>query len=111
MDTIIEVKNSTKIDNVIKENKLVLVDFWAEWCGPCKALNPVLAELSEEFNKDLVIAKVNVDENKELSVKHSIRSIPTLLLFKDGDLVETKIGASSSSNTKSEIKSIITKHI
>ena len=111
MDTIIEVKNSTKIDNVIKENKLVLVDFWAEWCGPCKALNPVLAELSEEFKKDLVIAKVNVDENKELSVKHSIRSIPTLLLFKDGDLVETKIGASSSSNTKSEIKSIITKHI
>ena len=70
----------------------MLVDFWAEWCGPCKMLGPILEEISVDLKDKLQVVKVNLDENQDLAMKYSIRSIPTLLLFKEGELVDTKVG-------------------
>jgi thioredoxin 1 len=70
----------------------VLVDFWAEWCGPCKMLGPILEEISVDLKDKLQVVKVNLDENQDLAMKYSIRSIPTLLLFKGGELIDTKVG-------------------
>ena len=89
------IKNCNENDfenEVLKSNLPVIVDFWAEWCGPCKMLTPILEELSNEMKNEINIVKVNLDENQDLAMKYSIRSIPTLLLFKDGNLVDTKVG-------------------
>ena len=90
-----DIKNLSldNFDNEISSsNTPVLVDFWAEWCGPCKMLGPILEEISEDLKDKLQVVKVNLDENQDLAMKYSIRSIPTLLLFKDGNLVDTKVG-------------------
>ncbi len=79
-------------DEVLKSNLPVIVDFWAEWCGPCKMLSPILEELSDEMKNEINVVKINLDENQDLAMKYSIRSIPTLLLFKEGNLVDTKVG-------------------
>ena len=79
-------------DEVLKSNLPVIVDFWAEWCGPCKMLTPILEELLDEMKNEINVVKVNLDENQDLAIKYSIRSIPTLLLFKEGNLVDTKVG-------------------
>ncbi len=73
----------------------VLVDFWAPWCGPCKAIAPILEELASEFSGKLKVIKVNVDDNKEAAMKHNVRSIPKLILFKDGQMVDQMVGARS----------------
>ena len=89
------IKNCNENDfenEVLKSNLPVIVDFWAEWCGPCKMLTPILEELSNEMKNEINIVKVNLDENQDLAMKYSIRSIPTLLLFKDGNLIDTKVG-------------------
>ena len=89
------IKNCNENDfenEVLKSNLPVIVDFWAEWCGPCKMLTPILEELSNEMKKEINIVKVNLDENQDLAMKYSIRSIPTLLLFKEGNLIDTKVG-------------------
>ena len=89
------IKNCNENDfenEVLKSNLPVIVDFWAEWCGPCKMLTPILEELSDEMIKEISIVKVNLDENQDLAMKYSIRSIPTLLLFKEGHLIDTKVG-------------------
>jgi thioredoxin 1 len=79
--------------DVLKSDKPVLVDYWAEWCGPCKMIAPMLDEVSKAYGDKLQIVKMNVDENREVPAKFCIRGIPTLMLFKDGKLAETKVGA------------------
>ncbi len=79
--------------DVIKASQPVLVDFWAEWCGPCKQIGPALEEIAEEYGDKLTIAKVNIDENPETPTRYGVRGIPTLMLFKDGQLAATKVGA------------------
>lgn len=80
-------------EEIIKSEHPVLVDFWAEWCGPCKMIGPIVEELAGEYDGKAVIGKVNVDENPNVSAKFGIRSIPTLLVFKGGEVVDKQIGA------------------
>lgn len=82
---------------VIESSKPVLVDFWAEWCGPCKALGPILDEVASQYANKVSIVKLNVDDNSTMAQKYGVRGIPTLILFKDGEAVETKVGLLSKS--------------
>ncbi len=88
----IEITDSN-FEEIINSDKPVLVDFWAEWCGPCKMIGPVVEELAGDYDGKAVIGKVNVDENPNVSAKFGIRSIPTLLVFKGGEIVDKQIGA------------------
>ena len=85
--------SDANFDQVINDEKPVLVDFWAEWCGPCKMIGPVVEELAAEYEGKAVIAKLNVDENPNTTVKFGVRSIPTLLVFKGGKVVDKQVGA------------------
>lgn len=81
--------------DVLQSNTPVLVDFWAAWCGPCKAIAPILDEAATDYQNRVTIAKVNVDENPETAAKYGVRGIPTLMLFKNGEVAQTKVGALS----------------
>ncbi len=94
-DLIKHVSDSSFEAEVLKSDKPVLVDFWAEWCGPCKAIAPALDELAGTYQGKLQIAKVNVDDNRSIPAKYGIRGIPTLMVFKGGELLATKVGALS----------------
>ncbi|MCH1926219.1 MULTISPECIES: thioredoxin TrxA [Shewanella] len=94
-DKIIYVSDDSFGNDVLKSDTPVLVDFWAEWCGPCKMVAPILDDLAGEYEGKLTIAKLNVDQNNTTTVKYGVRSIPTLLLFKNGELAATKVGALS----------------
>lgn len=96
-DNIVSVTDSTFEDEVLKSDVPVLVDYWAEWCGPCKMIAPVLEEIADEYEGKLKIAKLNIDENQQTPPRFNIRGIPTLMLFKNGDVDSTKVGALSKS--------------
>ncbi len=96
-DLILHVSDDTFEDQVLKSDKPVLIDYWAEWCGPCKMIAPVLDEIAQEYADRVTIAKLNIDENPETPPKYGIRGIPTLMLFKDGNVEATKVGAVSKS--------------
>ncbi len=91
------VTDATFTAEVLQSQSPVLVDYWAEWCGPCKAIAPTLEEVAKEYTGKLKVAKVNVDENQEIPRKYGIRGIPTLMLFKNGNIEATKVGALSKS--------------
>ncbi len=106
-DKIIQLSDDAFEADVINADIPVLVDFWAEWCGPCKMIAPILEEVVGEFEGKLTIGKLNVDENNETPPKYGIRGIPTLLLFKGGNVVGTKVGAL----TKSQLVDFINESI
>lgn len=91
-ETVIHISEGTFEDEVLKSTQPALVDFWAPWCGPCRAIAPILDEIAEEYKGKVKVAKINVDENRKLAGDHGIQSIPTMLLFKDGKVVDKLIG-------------------
>lgn len=92
---------------VVSHDNAVLVDFWAPWCGPCRAVSPVIDELAKEYNGKAKIAKLNVDDEGEIAAKYKIMSIPTIMIFKNGEVVEKIIGARS----KAELSELMDKHM
>lgn len=94
-------------DDVLKSEKPVVVDFWAEWCGPCKMIAPALEEIANELGDKVTVAKVNIDDNPKTPAAYGVRGIPTLMLFKDGQVVAMKIGALPKGDLKAWIESSI----
>ena len=97
-DLIKHVSDASFEADVLKAEGAVLVDYWAEWCGPCKMIAPVLDEIAETYKGKLTVAKLNIDENQETPAKHGVRGIPTLMLFKNGKLAGQKVGAAPKSD-------------
>jgi thioredoxin 1 len=106
-DNIKNVSDAAFEADVLKSSKPVLVDYWAAWCGPCKMIAPILEEIAKEYGDKITIAKLNVDENPETAAKFGIRGIPTLMLFKDGQVAQTKVGAMSKSQLTAFLDSAI----
>lgn len=103
---ILKVTDQNFNSDVMKSDKPVLVDFWAEWCGPCRMIAPILEEVAEELGDTVIISKLNIDENPETPALLGVRSIPTLMIFKDGKMVGTKVGVQSKSALIDWIKSV-----
>ncbi|WP_100550868.1 thioredoxin [Caedibacter taeniospiralis] len=107
MSQCINITDSEFKSAVLDSTQPVLVDFWAPWCGPCKMIAPVLDQVAEHYGQKLKVVKINVDDNPEIPAKFGVRGIPTLMVFKDGENVETKVGAVQ----KSQLIQILDKHI
>ena len=103
----VELSDANFKQEVINANTPVLVDFWAVWCGPCKMVAPVVEEIADEYEGKVKVGKLDVDHNRDTAMQYNIRSIPTLLVFKDGDVVETVVGALP----KSQIVDKLAKHL
>ncbi len=105
--TTTKVSDDTFDNDVIKATNPVLVDFWAEWCGPCKTMAPALEEIAVELGDRMMVAKLNVDDNPMTPAKYHVRALPTLMLFKDGQLAATKMGALPKSQLVQWVESVL----
>jgi len=106
-EKVLTIKSDNFDELVLKSSVPVLIDFWANWCGPCRVVGPIIDELAEEYDGRFKIGKVNVDEESELAIKFNVLSIPTMIVFKDGNQVERVIGARS----KKELKELLDKYL
>ena len=102
----IELSDANFDEIVLKSNKPVMVDFWAEWCGPCHIVGPIISEIAEEYKDKAVIGKLDVDSNNEISVRYGIRSIPTILYFKDGELAHKQVGVAAKSSLVKKLEEL-----
>jgi len=103
----LELTDSNFEEVVLKSEKPVIVDFWAEWCGPCRMIGPLVNEIGEEFKEKALVGKLDVDSNPGVSIKYGIRSIPTILFFKDGEVQEKQVGACPKSTLVKKLESIL----
>ena len=90
----LEITDATFEEQVLNSEKPVMVDFWAAWCGPCRMVGPIIDEISDEYDGKAIVGKVDIDANQEFAAKYGVRSIPTVLVFKNGEVVERKVGVS-----------------
>lgn len=104
MSDVIEITSDTFQGLVLESEKPVVVDFWAPWCGPCKAIAPILDELASEMGSKVAIGKVNIDDHDSVAAQHGIRAIPTMILFKGGKAVETIVGMTSKATLKAKLE-------
>jgi thioredoxin 1 len=102
-----EFNDSNFQEEALKQDNVTVVDFWAEWCGPCRMIGPFIEELSKEYESRVLVGKLNVDDNPEVSMKYNVRSIPTVLFFKNGELVDRQVGATSKKTLASKIEALI----
>lgn len=100
----VEITDNNFKEKVLDNSGVALVDFWAEWCGPCRLIGPVVEELSKEYDGKATIGKLNVDDNREIAAQYGIMSIPTLLFFKNGQIVDKQVGVVSKSDLKKKIE-------
>ncbi|MBL7225427.1 MAG: thioredoxin [Desulfobacteraceae bacterium] len=107
MADLLQVTDGNFDEEIVKADIPAMVDFWAEWCGPCKMVGPTVEALAKEYEGKVKIAKMNVDENRETPAKFGIRNIPTLILFKDGEVAQTIIGAQTKSHLEEELKKLL----
>ncbi len=107
MADLLQVTDANFDEEIVKADIPAMVDFWAEWCGPCKMVGPTVEALAKEYEGKIKIAKMNVDENRETPAKFGIRNIPTLILFKDGEVAQTIIGAQTKSHLEEEWKKLL----
>ena len=103
----LEITDSNFEETVLKSDKPVMVDFWAAWCGPCRMVGPIIDELSEEYEGKAIIGKVDIDSNQQYAAQFGVRNIPTVLVFKDGELVDRKVGVSSKNDYAKAIDKLI----
>ena len=101
----LEITNNN-LDELIASGKPVVIDFWAEWCGPCRMLTPIIEELAGEYENDVLIGKCNVDDNNEVSMKYGIRNIPTVIFLKGGEVVDKQVGACSKAALAEKIEKL-----
>jgi thioredoxin 1 len=102
-----EITDNNFEDTVMNSGQVALLDFWAQWCGPCRAIAPIVEELASEYEGKAIIGKVDVDKNQEIALKYNIRSIPTILIVKNGEIVDRHVGAT----TKAVLKGKLDKHL
>ncbi len=103
----LEITDANFEEKVLNSDKPVLVDFWAEWCGPCRMVGPVIEEISNDYDGKAVVAKLDVDSNQEFAAKYGVRNIPTILFFKDGEMVERKVGVAPKDDYTSVLDSLL----
>ena len=106
-NNILNVTDSNFEDEVLKSEQPVVLDFWAEWCGPCKNIAPILDELADEYKNKLIIAKINIDKNQKIPATYGVKGIPTLILFKEGEVIATNVGQA----TKSQLETFFDTNI